>query len=243
MRVIVCDNYEEMSSKAADIFAAKMVLNPECVLGLATGSTPIGMYNKLAEMNKAGKIDFSKVKTFNLDEYYPIKRDNDQSYYYFMWKNLFSHVNVRKEAVHVPNGEVADPEAECAAYDAAIEAAGGIDLQILGIGRNGHIGFNEPDETLYAATHVTGLTQSTWEANSGYFEDPKDMPMKALTMGLSAIMKAKKIVMVINGAAKAEAVKRMYNGMVGCDNPGSFMLIHPDVTVLMDQEAAALLNK
>ncbi len=243
MKTIICKDYDEMSREAAKIVAEQMKAKPESVLGFATGSSPVGLYKELARLNAAGEIDFSKVTTFNLDEYYPIKRDNDQSYYYFMWKNLFDHVNVRKEAVHVPNGEVADPEAECAAYDAAIEAAGGIDLQILGIGRNGHIGFNEPDETLYAATHVTGLTQSTWEANSGYFEDPKDMPMKALTMGLSAIMKAKKIVMVINGAAKAEAVKRMYNGMVGCDNPGSFMLIHPDVTVLMDQEAAALLNK
>jgi len=242
MKTIICNSYEEMSAEAAKLVAEQLKQKPESVLGFATGSSPVGLYKELARLNQAGEIDFSKATTFNLDEYYPIKRDNDQSYWYFMWDNLFSHVNVRKEAVHVPNGEVSDPEAECAAYDAAIEAAGGIDLQILGIGRNGHIGFNEPDETLPAATHVTGLTQSTWEANSGYFENPNDMPMKALTMGLGAIMKAKKIVMVINGAAKAEAVKRMFNGMVGCDCPGSFMQIHPDATILMDKEAAALLK-
>ena len=242
MKTIICKDYDEMSRVAAKIVAEQLKAKPESVLGFATCSSPVGLYKQLIEKNKAGEIDFSKATTFNLDEYYPIKRDNDQSYWYFMWDNLFSHVNVRKEAVHVPNGEVEDAAAECAAYDAAIEAAGGIDLQILGIGRNGHIGFNEPDETLYAATHVTGLTQSTIDANCIYFEDVADMPKQALTMGLSAIMKAKKIVMVINGAAKAEAVKRMYNGMVGCDNPGTFMQIHPDATIIMDQEAAALLK-
>lgn len=243
MRTILCKDYDQMSEEAAKIVAAQIKTKPDSILGFATGSSPVGLYQKLVERNKAGEIDFSKITTFNLDEYYPIKRDNDQSYYYFMFKNLFSHVNIPKESVHVPNGEVTDPAAECAAYDAAIQAAGGIDLQILGIGRNGHIGFNEPDETLFAATHVTGLTQSTIDANCVYFDDVKDMPRQALTMGLSAIMKAKKIVMVINGENKAEAVRRMYNGMVGCDCPGSFMQIHPDATIILDQAAASLLDK
>ena len=243
MKTIICKDYDEMSEQAAKLVAQQIKDKPDSVLGFATGNSPVGMYQRLAKRNQDGEIDFSKIVTYNLDEYYPIKRDNDQSYWYFMWKNLFDHVNIKKENVHVPNGEVDDPDAECAAYDAAIDAAGGIDLQVLGIGRNGHIGFNEPDEKLYAATHVTGLTQSTIDANSIYFDDIKDMPRKALTMGLRVIMQAKKIVMVINGKNKAEAVKRMYDGMVGADCPASFVQLHPDATVIMDEEAASLLAK
>lgn len=243
MKTILCKDYDEMSREAAKLVAAQIKAKPNSVLGFATGSSPVGLYRELVRMNQAGEIDFSEITTFNLDEYYPIQRSNDQSYYYFMFKNLFNDVNIKKENVNVPNGEVADPDAECAAYDKKIEAYGGIDLQVLGIGRNGHIGFNEPDDKLYAATHVTGLTQSTFEANSGYFENPNDMPMKALTMGLGAIMKAKKIVMVINGKTKAEAVRRLYDGMVGTDCPATFVQLHPDATVLLDQEAAEYLNK
>ena len=166
MKTIICKDYDEMSREAAKIVAEQIKSKPNSVLGFATGSSPVGLYRELVRMNQAGEIDFSEITTFNLDEYYPIKRSNDQSYYYFMFKNLFNDVNIKKENVNVPNGEVSDPDAECAAYDKKIESFGGIDLQVLGIGRNGHIGFNEPDDKLYAATHVTGLTQSTYEANS-----------------------------------------------------------------------------
>lgn len=242
MKTIICKDYDEMSAQAAQLVAAQIKAKPDSVLGFATGNSPVGMYQNLAKLNQAGEIDFSKITTFNLDEYYPIKRDNDQSYWYFMWKNLFDHVNIKKENVNVPNGEAADPDVECAAYDAKIERCGGIDLQVLGIGRNGHIGFNEPEEKLYVSTHVTGLTQSTIDANSIYFEDVADMPRQALTMGLGVIMKAKKIVMVINGKNKAEAVRAMYSGRVGTDCPACVCQLHPDVTVIMDQDAASLLG-
>ena len=242
MKTIICKDYDEMSAQATQLVAAQIKAKPDSVLGFATGNSPVGMYQNLAKLNQAGEIDFSKITTFNLDEYYPIKRDNDQSYWYFMWKNLFDHVNIKKENVNVPNGEAADPDAECAAYDAKIERCGGIDLQVLGIGRNGHIGFNEPEEKLYVPTHVTGLTQSTIDANSVYFDDVADMPRQALTMGLGVIMKAKKIVMVINGKNKAEAVRAMYSGRVGTDCPGCMCQLHPDVTIIMDQDAASLLG-
>ncbi len=241
MKVVVCKTYDDVSREAAKIVAEQINNKPDTVLGLATGSSPVGMYKELARLNKEGKLDFSKVTTFNLDEYFPIKRSNDQSYYYFMFTNLFNHVNIDKENVNVPNGEVSDPDAECRAYDEKIENYGGIDLQVLGIGHNGHIGFNEPDEKLIAATHVTSLTESTFNANSGYFENPKDMPMKALTMGLAPIMKAKKIVMVISGKSKAPIVKRMLDGTIGTDCPASVLSMHNDVTVFLDEDAASLL--
>ncbi len=237
MRVIVCDNYEEMSSKAADIFAAKMVLNPECVLGLATGSTPIGMYNKLAEMNKAGKIDFSKVRTFNLDEYYPIKRDNDQSYYYFMNENLFSKVNIDPLNTNIPNGEAMDPVKECKAYDEKLRNAGGCDIQVLGIGQNGHIAFNEPDAALNANTHLTGLTESTIKANARFFESEADVPTQALTMGIASIMSAKTIILLANGANKAAAVAELLTSDITTSNPATLLKVHPDVILLCDKEA------
>ena len=179
MRVIVCDNYDEISEKAAKLVASQVILKPDCVLGLATGSTPIGLYNKLIELNKNGEIDFSEVTTFNLDEYYPIKKSNSQSYDYFMKEHLFSKVNIKPENTFIPNGETTDPEAECENYENLIEEKGGIDLQILGIGKNGHIGFNEPDEFLNSKTHVTKLTESTIEANSVFFGKAEDMPREA----------------------------------------------------------------
>ncbi|MBE6964564.1 MAG: glucosamine-6-phosphate deaminase [Oscillospiraceae bacterium] len=241
MKKVICKNYEEMSREAAKLVAAQIKEKPSSILGFATGSSPVGMYKELVRMNKAGEIDFSDITTFNLDEYYPIKRSNDQSYYYFMFDNLFSHVNIKKENVNVPNGEVSDPDAECRAYDEKIESYGGIDLQVLGIGHNGHIGFNEPDDKLIGATHRTGLTESTFHANSGYFEKPEDMPREALTMGLTPIMQAKKIVMVISGKSKAPIVKRMFDGLIGTDCPASVLHMHKDVTVFLDEDAASML--
>ena len=237
MRVIVCENYEQVSKEAAKIIAAQVHLKPNCVLGLATGSTPVGAYNELVDMYKKGEIDFKDVKTFNLDEYYPIKRDNDQSYYYFMHDNLFNHINIPEESIHVLNGEVSDPEKECKDYEKCIEAHGGIDLQLLGIGRNGHIAFNEPDENLVADTHVTALTDDTIDANSRFFADIKDVPTKSLTMGMASIMKARKILILINGAGKAQALKKLLSGEISTMCPATMLNMHSDVVVICDKEA------
>ncbi len=237
MRVIVCDTYEEMSKEAAKIMAAQVHMKPNCVLGLATGSTPVGAYNELVAMYKNGEIDFNDVTTFNLDEYYPIKRDNDQSYYYFMHDNLFNHINISEERIHVLNGEVADPEKECADYDKHIEEHGGIDLQLLGIGRNGHIAFNEPDENLVAATHVTGLTEDTIDANARFFANIKDVPTKSLTMGMAPIMKARKILILINGKGKHAALAKLLSGEISTSCPATMLNMHNDVVVICDKEA------
>ena len=237
MRVIICDTYEEMSKEAAKIMAAQVHLKPNCVLGLATGSTPVGAYNELTAMYNRGEIDFKDVTTFNLDEYYPIKRSNDQSYYYFMHENLFNHINIPEERIHVLNGEVADPEKECADYDKHIEEHGGIDLQLLGIGRNGHIAFNEPDVNLIAATHVTGLTDDTIDANARFFADIKDVPTKSLTMGMAPIMKARKILILINGKGKHDALAKMLSGEITTSCPATMLNMHNDVVVICDKEA------
>ncbi len=237
MKLFITENYDEMSELGARITASVVTLKPDCVLGLATGSTPDGMYSALARKCDAGELDFSKVVTYNLDEYYPIKPDNDQSYRYFMDKHLFDLINIDKANTHVLNGTVEDPAAECAAYDEAIEAAGGIDLQVLGIGVNGHIGFNEPDSELIAATHLTGLTESTIEANSRFFESANDVPRHALTMGLAPIMKAKKILILISGKNKHEALMGLLSGKITPSNPATMLAMHSDVTVICDKAA------
>ncbi len=237
MRVIVCENYEQVSKEAAKIIAAQVHLKPNCVLGLATGSTPVGAYNELVDMYKKGEIDFKDVKTFNLDEYYPIKRDNDQSYYYFMHDNLFNYINIPEESIHVLNGEVSDPEKECKDYEKCIKAHGGIDLQLLGIGRNGHIAFNEPDENLVADTHVTALTDDTIDANSRFFADIKDVPTKSPTIGMASIMKARKILILINGAGKHQALKKLLSGEISTMCPATMLNMHSDVVVICDKEA------
>ena len=206
-------------------------------MGLATGSTPVGAYNELVDMYKKGEIDFKDVTTFNLDEYYPIKRDNDQSYYYFMHDNLFNYINVPEERIHVLNGEVSDPEKECADYERSIAAYGGIDLQLLGIGRNGHIAINEPDENLVADTHVTELTEDTIDANARFFNDIKDVPTKSLTMGMASIMKARKILILINGVGKHQALKKLLSGEISTACPATMLNMHPDVVVICDKEA------
>ncbi len=237
MRIILCEDYNEMSKQAAKIVAAQVVLKPDCILGLATGSTPVGMYNELADMHKAGELDFSKVRSFNLDEYYPIKKDNSQSYDTFMRENLFSKINIKPENTHIPNGEAADPEAECANYERMINESGGVDLQILGIGENGHIGFNEPAEALEAYTHLTGLTESTIKANSRFFSSYDEVPKQALTMGISSILKAKTIILMASGANKSYAVSQLLNDKINTAIPATMLKTHPDVILICDREA------
>ena len=236
MRVIVCNDYDEMSVRAAKLVASQMTLKPNCVLGLATGSTPIGLYDRLVEMNKMGEIDFSDVTTFNLDEYYPISPDNNQSYRYFMNEHLFNRVNIDISRTHVPNGMTDDPDSECEKYEKMINAAGGIDLQILGIGQNGHIGFNEPDNNLNTVTHLTDLTQSTIDANSRFFASRDEVPTKAITMGMGAIMNAKKVLLVANGEAKWDILQKSFYGPITPEVPASILQLHPDVTVIYSKK-------
>ncbi len=237
MKIIVCENYAEMSKKAAAIVAGQVAMKPNCVLGLATGSTPLGLYDNLAEKCEKGEIDFSAVTSVNLDEYYPLSPENDQSYRYFMNKNLFDRINIDKSRTFVPNGLAEDAEAECKAYEERIDALGGIDLQVLGIGPNGHIGFNEPDDTLSAVTHLTGLTDSTIEANSRFFESKADVPTKALTMGMGSILKAKTIVVLANGKAKRDVVRALMNDTITTQIPVTLLKTHPNTFVLCDKEA------
>ena len=199
MRIYETANYEEMSRKAANILSAQVISKPDSVLGLATGSTPIGMYDQLVEWYNKGDVDFSEVKTVNLDEYKGLARDNDQSYYYFMHKHLFDRVNINPDNTNVPDGTQMDSEKECARYEKLIESMGGVDIQLLGIGRNGHIGFNEPDNCFAKTTHCVDLTESTIEANKRFFASADDVPRQAYTMGIGTIMKAKKILLIVNG--------------------------------------------
>jgi len=233
MRIINCNDYEEMSQKAAELVKSQILMKPNCVLGLATGSTPIGMYKKLAEM----KLDFSDVTTFNLDEYYPIAQENSQSYYTFMRENLYDKVNLKKENIFIPNGETKDASRECENYEKAIEEKGGIDLQILGIGQNGHIGFNEPGENLESLTHVVDLAESTIDANARFFEKRKQVPNQALTMGIATIMKARKIILMASGKNKAEAIGAVLAGKINTQIPATILCAHPDVTIICDKGA------
>ena len=237
MKLIICKNYDEMSAAAAHIVADVMKAEPACVLGLATGSTPVGMYKKLIEKNQAGEIDFSAVTTVNLDEYYPISPENDQSYRYFMNENLFNHVNIDKTRTFVPDGQASDPVAACEAYEEIVAKVGPAAVQVLGIGQNGHIGFNEPDTALEVKTHVTGLTESTIKANARFFASEADVPTKALTMGIGTILNAKKIIILANGAAKHEAVSKMLAGKLDTSCPASMLNLHSDVIVVCDEAA------
>ncbi len=237
MEIIVCKDYEEMSARAAEVVADVMKANAAPVLGLATGSTPVGMYKKLIEKNAAGEIDFSGVTTVNLDEYYPIAPDNDQSYRYFMNVNLFDHVNIDKSRTFVPNGMASDPDEACRAYEEQLAAVGAPDIQVLGIGQNGHIGFNEPADALIVPTHVTGLTRSTIEANARFFASIDDVPTQALTMGIGSIMRAKKIIILANGKAKAAAVAKLLEGKLDTSCPATMLNLHPDVVVVCDTAA------
>ena len=235
MNFITVKTYDELSRKAADIIAAQIIVKPNCVLGLATGSSPVGTYKNLIEDNKNGKIDFSNVTSVNLDEYVGLDGSNDQSYRYFMNNNLFNHVNIDKSKTFVPNGCAADLKAEGEAYDAMIKALGGIDLQLLGIGLDGHIGFNEPDDFFTGPTHEVVLDESTIQANARFFASENEVPKTAITMGMMSIMQAKKILLVANGAAKKEIIEKSFFGPITPEVPASILQLHPDVTVIYSE--------
>ncbi|MBD8916623.1 MAG: glucosamine-6-phosphate deaminase [Pseudobutyrivibrio sp.] len=237
MRIYKAKDYEDMSRKAANIISAQVIMKPDCVLGLATGSTPIGLYKQLVEWFEKGDLDFSKVQTVNLDEYKGLNRENDQSYYYFMHDNLFDHINIPEENTHLPNGMEMDSEKECARYTKLIQSMGGVDLQLLGIGHNGHIGFNEPSESFDKEVHCVNLTQSTIEANKRFFASADDVPKQAYTMGIKTIMQAKKILIVANGEGKADIVRDAFFGSITPQVPASVLQLHNDVTLVADEAA------
>jgi glucosamine-6-phosphate deaminase len=241
MRIIVVDNYEEMSKRAAKIIASQVILKPDSVLGLATGDTPLGMYKELIELYSKNEVDFSEVKTFNLDEYYGLNRENPQSYYSYMINNLFNNINISRENINVPSGMAKDVNAVCLEYENKIKKAGGIDMQVLGIGGNGHIGFNEPDVNFEAETHLVNLDEQTIEANSRFFDSIGDVPVKAISMGIKTIMNSKKIILLANGISKAEAIEKALKGKINPSIPASILQLHNDVTVIIDKEAASSL--
>ncbi len=243
MRVYQTKDYREMSRKAANIISAQIILKPDCVLGLATGSTPIGIYDQLVEWYEKKDLDFAEVTTVNLDEYRGLTRENPQSYYYFMHSHLFNRVNIRQDQTFIPDGTCEDSDAECARYEGKLRSLGGIDMQLLGLGRNGHIGFNEPDTSFAKATHCVSLQQSTIEANRRFFESEADVPRQAYTMGIGTILQAKKILLVANGEEKAEALYNTMFGPVTPSVPASVLQIHPDVTVVADEAALSLCRK
>lgn len=239
MKIYKAKDYKDMSRKAANIISAQVIMKPNCVLGLATGSTPIGTYDQRVEWYNKGDLDFSEVTTVNLDEYKGLPRTNDQSYYYFMHQHLFDRVNIDPERTNVPNGMEPDAEKECGRYEELIRSLGGVDLQLLGLGHNGHIGFNEPGEAFEKETHCVDLTESTIEANKRFFASADDVPKQAYTMGIKTIMQAKKILIVVNGENKADIVERAFFGPVTPEVPASILQLHNDVTLVGDEEALA----
>lgn len=241
MRIICAKDYKEMSEMAADIIGAQVLLKPDAVLGLATGSTPIGTYEELVRRYEAGRLDFSKIKTVNLDEYRGLTRDNDQSYYYFMHSHLFDHININKNNTKVPDGMEPDALKAGQDYENIIKNYGGIDLQLLGLGNNGHIGFNEPDDEFIDKTHVVDLTESTIEANKRFFASIDDVPKQAYTMGIGSIMRAKRVLMVVNGKGKAEIVKEAFFGPITPKVPASILQLHNDFILIGDVEALSCL--
>lgn len=237
MRIYKGKDYADMSRKAANIISAQVIMKPDCVLGLATGSTPIGLYQQLVAWYEKGDLDFSEVRTVNLDEYKGLSRENDQSYYYFMHHNLFDHVNLPAENSHLPNGMEPDSDKECRRYSELIRSMGGVDLQLLGIGHNGHIGFNEPGDAFDNDVHCVDLTQSTIEANKRFFASADDVPKQAYTMGIKTIMQAKKILIVASGEDKANIVRDAFFGPITPRVPASVLQLHNDVTLVADEAA------
>lgn len=242
MKIIKATNYKSMSRKAANIISAQVILKPDSVLGLATGSTPIGVYEQLIEWYRKDDIDFSKVHTVNLDEYCGLSASHAQSYAYYMHSNFFDKVNIPKAHCNLPNGQAADVEAECARYDSMITELGGIDLQLLGIGHTGHIGFNEPDEAFDKMTHRVKLTEQTIGANARFFGSIDEVPTNAITMGIKAIMQARSILLIASGSDKADILSRALQGPVTPAVPASILQLHPHVTVVADEDALALLQ-
>ncbi len=241
MRIIKTKDYADMSRKAANIIGAQVIAKPDCVLGLATGSTPIGTYKELIAACANGDLDFSEVKSVNLDEYKGLTRDNDQSYYYFMNENLFKHINIDPANTNLPDGTEPDAAKACKDYDAVLKAVGGIDLQLLGLGHNGHIGFNEPADHFELTTNCVDLQESTIKANQRFFASYDDVPKQAYTMGIGTIMSARKVLVVASGADKAEIVKKAFTGPVTPQVPASILQMHPDCVVVVDAAAGSLL--
>ena len=241
MKIYSAKDYAGMSRIAANILSAQITMKPDCTLGLATGSTPIGTYQVLIERCASGDLDFSQVKSINLDEYVGLSPEHDQSYRYFMNNNLFNHINIDKANTNVPNGLAEDVDAECARYNDVINTLGPIDIQVLGMGHNGHIGFNEPDDHFPLETHKVDLAQSTIDANARFFASADEVPRQALTMGIKTIMQAKTILVVVNGKGKAEIVKKAFTGPVTPQVPASILQMHPNVILVGDEEALSLL--
>ncbi len=237
MKIIRTRDYADMSRKAANIISAQIILKPDCVLGLATGSTPIGIYEKLVEWYGKGDLDFGDVTTVNLDEYRGLSRDNDQSYYYFMNEHLFRHVNLRPDHTFLPDGTEPDAEKACREYNEVLHSIGDVDLQLLGLGHNGHIGFNEPCGSFAKETHCVNLTERTIQANRRFFASEEDVPRQAYTMDVRTIMNAKKILLAVSGEEKADAVKAALFGPITPQVPASVLQLHRDVLVVADEAA------
>lgn len=242
MRVYCAADYYHVSRVAANIISAQVIMKPDCVLGLATGSTPIGTYEQLIRWYEKGDLDFSQVHSINLDEYRGLSSENDQSYRYFMNKHLFDSINIDKKNTFVPNGMEEDREKACREYDEIIRSQGGIDMQILGLGHNGHIGFNEPGSAFGKETHCVKLTESTISANARFFASIDDVPREAYTMGIKSIMQAKKIVVIVSGESKEEIVKRAFTGPITPEVPASVLQLHNDVILVGDEAALSELS-
>lgn len=243
MRIVRTKNYEDMSVKAADLIASVILLKPNCVLGLATGSSPIGTYQNLVKKYQDGNLDFSTVRSVNLDEYKGLPRTNPQSYYYFMHDNLFSKVNINLENTNLPNGMEPDAKKACEEYDTVIKSMGGVDLQLLGLGHDGHIGFNEPNTEFDKTTHCVDLTEMTIEANKRFFNSIDEVPRQAYTMGIQTIMEAKTVLMVVSGKDKAKILKEAFFGPVTPSVPASILQFHPNCILVADEDALSELDK
>lgn len=239
MRLIRAKDYHDMSRKAAAILAAQVLLQPASVLGLATGSTPLGIYRQLISWYEQGDVDFSAVTTINLDEYCGLTAQDEQSYCHFMHHHFFDHVQIDPARIHLPDGTDPDSGRECARYDAVVARSGGIDLQLLGIGRNAHIGFNEPDDHFSLGTHCVELTESTIAANTRFFAAGEDVPRRAYSLGMQAILQAKKVLLVASGPDKAKALRESFFGPVTPRVPASILQLHRDVIVIADEAAWA----
>ena len=241
MRVYRAKDYDDMSRKAANILSAQVILKPNCVLGLATGSTPLGIYKQLIDWYRKGDIDFSEVTTVNLDEYAGLGKDDVNSYHYFMKQNFWDHVNISPERTHIPDGTASNAEIECLNYDRMISMIGGIDIQLLGMGHNGHIGFNEPGTAFDTDTHLVELSEMTIEANKRFFEREENVPRSALTMGIRSIMHSRRILVIASGAHKSEILKKAFFGPVTPSVPASVLQLHNDVTLVGDAEVLSLI--
>ena len=242
MKLYRAKDYKDMSRKAANIISAQVIMKPNCVLGLATGSTPIGTYEQLVEWYKKGDLDFAEVKTANLDEYKGLPRDNDQSYYYFMNSHLFSHVNIDPANTHIPDGMEPDAEKECSHYEEVLAGLGGVDLQLLGLGHNGHIGFNEPGDEFTKMTNCVDLQESTIEANKRFFASADDVPKQAYTMGIGTIMRAKRVLLMVSGEDKAETLAKALCGPITPKVPASVLQLHNNVVVVADEAALSAMK-